>query len=536
MKSWPEFPFHSILFALYPVAALASVNISEIDLAVTYRPFLLAAAFGLSSFIFAWALTRDKHRAGILASTLVLLFFAYGHVYAILKTWEVDEFVIGRHRYLLPVGAIIGLASWWITRNRPIASRSMTRALNGIALVALIISAAGSGRLFLVDLRETPSSGPEQRSAGADDQPAGSVFSPDVYYIVLDGYARQDTLENWFDYDNSPFLGQLAERGFFVADQSNSNFFGTAASLTSVLNMRFIQDLGIDLAAGIYPGILREPLQNSAVVSEFRSMGYIIVAFPTDYPESDLINADYYLTPDTTRFDYFKESTRITSFEALLIRSTALRAILDLDSRRAVPYIEFLANRLDEPRQYRRVLVESTLDHLAKVPSLPSPKFVFAHIVSPHAPYIFHSDGALVSEAELSNLTGNPLSDHTYYLGQLEYISGRVLEVIDALQEGSDEPPIIVLQADHGPDLDMNWDDPSPAKLRARMAILNAISLPDRCRSQLSSTITSVNTFRVVFGCIDANERRLLPDSSFYSNLRSSGRRLELVPVEDLLH
>ena len=30
---------------------------------------------------------------------------------------------------------------------------------------------------------------------------------PDIYYIILDGYARSDVMKSLFDFDNSGFLG-----------------------------------------------------------------------------------------------------------------------------------------------------------------------------------------------------------------------------------------------------------------------------------------------------------------------------------------
>jgi hypothetical protein len=43
---------------------------------------------------------------------------------------------------------------------------------------------------------------------------------PDIYYIIFDGYAREDILESIYHFDNSQFTEQLSERGFFVAQQS----------------------------------------------------------------------------------------------------------------------------------------------------------------------------------------------------------------------------------------------------------------------------------------------------------------------------
>ena len=37
---------------------------------------------------------------------------------------------------------------------------------------------------------------------------------PDVYYIILDSYAREDFLKAVYDYDNLEFIKALQDRGF----------------------------------------------------------------------------------------------------------------------------------------------------------------------------------------------------------------------------------------------------------------------------------------------------------------------------------
>ena len=70
----------------------------------------------------------------------------------------------------------------------------------------------------------------------------------DIYYIVLDGYARGDILKEIYAYDNQPFLTQLEELGFYVADSSYANYNQTRLSIPSALNMAYMQDLGINTA------------------------------------------------------------------------------------------------------------------------------------------------------------------------------------------------------------------------------------------------------------------------------------------------
>ena len=73
-------------------------------------------------------------------------------------------------------------------------------------------------------------SGPAEKPEAAHPRAAPPLTAdsderPDIYYIILDGYARQDTLKEFYKYDNSAFMDGLAARGFYVAAESRSNYF-----------------------------------------------------------------------------------------------------------------------------------------------------------------------------------------------------------------------------------------------------------------------------------------------------------------------
>ncbi len=67
--------------------------------------------------------------------------------------------------------------------------------------------------------------------------------APDIYFIVLDGYARADVLAEHYAFDNGPFVRGLEQRGFQVADASRSNYNWTFLSLASTLNMDYLPEL-----------------------------------------------------------------------------------------------------------------------------------------------------------------------------------------------------------------------------------------------------------------------------------------------------
>jgi len=66
--------------------------------------------------------------------------------------------------------------------------------------------------------------------------------TPDIYYIILDGYGRADVLKESFRFDNSEFIDYLTRQGFFVASESLSNYpLASEPSMASSLTMRYLE-------------------------------------------------------------------------------------------------------------------------------------------------------------------------------------------------------------------------------------------------------------------------------------------------------
>ena len=104
---------------------------------------------------------------------------------------------------------------------------------------------------------------------------------PDIYYIVLDGYARNDTLAEYYGLDNSGFTDSLQQQGFYVADRSYSNYPVTRWSLTSSLNMRYIHK---EDQRGNETSYLFSLLRNNEVGRILKAQGYQYVHFNTHWP------------------------------------------------------------------------------------------------------------------------------------------------------------------------------------------------------------------------------------------------------------
>jgi hypothetical protein len=166
--------------------------------------------------------------------------------------------------------------------------------------------------------------------------------------------------------------------------------------------------------------------------------------------------------------------------------------------------------------QWKRVLYK--FDRIAEIPKINEPTFVFAHMLIPHAPYVFNKNGKYLTEEE-----ANRRSETENYIGQIIYLNKKLIVIIEKLLSESSMPPIIILQSDEGPypkkqtiqPKDFKLSKVSDKNLREKMRILNAYHLPGANRMLLYKNITPVNSFRIVFNLYFNTNMKLLPDESF---------------------
>ena len=105
-----------------------------------------------------------------------------------------------------------------------------------------------------------------------------------------------------------------------------------------------------------------------------------------------------------------------------------------------------------DPHSLHRRRILYTLDKLPHVTGR-GPRLVFAHILSPHPPFVFGPEGEPVTPS-------HPFSKHEYknwrnyeagYRGQVEYLSRRARGVVGGILENSETTPVIVIMGDHQP-------------------------------------------------------------------------------------
>jgi hypothetical protein len=421
-------------------------------------------------------------RIGLGVALLWLPVALFGYELAWLRGWmpEIELPVV-----MLADAAIVAVLLFLIWRS------AVTRVAQYMTLAAAIFCISTLPGL-VAGVSFTP--GPARSAVGTD------ATGPDIYFIILDGYGRQDVLREWYDYDDSPFLDGLRDRGFFVADQSYSNYSMTYLSMAATLNMTYLSDdIPYDYAAA------DRLVEDAAVIHALQDRGYEYVALETEF----------WITANAPLADVvFRRGAFESEFERLVFETSIVGSVV--------------------PARPRHEATLHAFEDVASVAHMPETTFTFAHMLVPHPPFMFAADGTVLPYT--NDLAAAFEVDP--YVEQLRFVNDRVTQLIDKILAASDEPPVIIIQGDHGPQA---FPYAAPAeRYWERHGILNALLVPDSVRDDLYPEITSVNSFRVLLGGLFGADLPLLEDRVFYNwyvswDASYPGDHLKLFEVTDQL-
>lgn len=467
-------PVYLLLLASLGPLFILSINMNRImvETVVTGILILFAVLVGLR-LILALVFRRPSVSDPILA--LVVLAGFYNNFFA--RDDNALIFWIWIAVFLLPIPFVLG--SVRVRRSLPKFLCVFLVVLNGLIVFNIIGHDVWDDRPHLrVMLDDHFAPIPPRDSIHSSDR-------PDIYFLVFDRYARADQLAAVYDFDNTSFTAALRERGFQVSDNAYSAYQRTAHSLASTLNFDYLP-----VAEGIVSNDwvpLYEALRAPRLYDALAAEGYTIVNMgswwePTRTSPTADRNVSYLAVPETLR--------------PMVEGSAIMRGL----GRLGLTVLD--------PRERQCARIKHKFDTIDELASAAEPVFVFAHFLVPHPPYVIDADGVCKSADEAI-----AMSRRDNYIAQLEYTNAAVLRLVDTLIE-SNPQSVIILQADEGPwpqayagdeisrfggDVTpVDWSTVSADDLKEKMAILNAIYLPDRPDVAIGDGFAPVNTFRMI--------------------------------------
>jgi hypothetical protein len=511
------YPF---VFAIYPILHLYTSNPGEATPHHLVWPITLSLGLTFVFWSGAWVAMRDSRKASLSASSGIIVFFAYGYVFPTVQRFALpllgsptpQTHFANHERTLQWVVAIIAVGAVCLAVRR--IARLGDDGLNGGS--AALSVAAGVLVAFvavptLFDVRPRSSGTRTDALVTATIRPRADL--PDFYHIVLDGYGRRDVLARHFDLDNGSFLEALEREGFAVATQSRANYYWTFLSLASMLNMRHVTDLREQLGQDASdPTVPFRMLRDSDVARFLKGQGYTTVHLASTWAgtmENSYADVQIPCAPGWFQNNFYRavaESSFVRVFQSRVTNDIATCHLLQMEA-------------------------------LAQTATRPSPKFVFAHFVPPHHPYVFDRHGNVLVSATIADApVANKLlwARRDLYRDQLSYMNTRVLQVVRTIIARGRRPAVIVVHSDHGPQLVDASGTSLPEDHWARFSNLIAIRAPDSPAS-VPDDMELVNVYRLLLNKYFSVDLPMVSGAQYYS---SSDRpyAFQRVSAETLRH
>ncbi len=331
--------------------------------------------------------------------------------------------------------------------------------------------------------------------------PRGTVAAaapPDVLLMILDGYARADILSEQFGFDNTPFLTDLGQLGFVIADQARPNYSFTYASIASMLELEYVYEPGL-ITQRDHESMRNALSGDSAMMRHFREAGYEIA-----YAENAWAGSHCGISVDICTRDGLAERVLWT-----------------------VGQVTIFAPLLEEvrPHPFNTVSVE----HLEALPDIVGthrteevPRLTIVHIILPHPPLLLDAQCNRIStpvRRAFATANDELTNDRRrFYTDQLTCTNQMVVKALRQIVDDRSDT-LVMITGDHGSDSEPlafgsadQWTD---EVLAERMSILSAYRVPG-CDHLLYPSITPVNGARAITNCAAGTGLSPVADNSYW--------------------
>lgn len=494
-----HFVLYPFLFSVYPILSVYAHNIDMVQLGYLKRPMIIAFAVTLSLFVTLQLAFKNKHKTAILIFLYTFSFLSFGHLLNAVPTIAFGTLIIPNHIILLLLWGVLLVSITLITISSRSSLKPLSVFLNSVSIILILLPLT---TIIIYQQHETKINNRKETSVPIVKARENQIY-PDIYYIVLDGFARSDVLHEIYDYDNSEFIVNLKNLGFYVATNSHANYAQTYQSIASSLNSGYINYLSdsVNLESEDrkpYKNLIR----NNFVHKFLKDKEYKFVTLPSFWAGTNRN------LPSDIDLNYTMD---INEFDKVIINTTPLGILAGS---------KFLSN-------FHRRRLLYTFDALSNITEYNFPTFTYAHFLSPHPPFVFDDEGNPINpEKVFAGLDGSHYfaiypDRNVYkkkYQNQVKFIEKKILATLKEIINKSGQPPVIIIQADHGPGSQCDWENIKNTNLKERFSILNAYFLPSNTNSDLLyNSITPVNSFRIIFNSIFQADYKLLPDQSYFA-------------------
>ena len=355
----------------------------------------------------------NLHKAALVASLLCVLVLFFNDLRgALAESFQALHIPLqSRLRYdLVLFGLLFGTAITWVARTR----RSLVQVTQAAEVFSLVlVCLVGIQILDFTPL--APAKSPVSSLESLNDLPTSTKPPRDIYLILVDSRTSSSALKRYWNYDDTGFTSELQRLGFQCPQNATSEYFTTPHCISTLLNMETPR--------------VPTNLQPKGIVSYLaRSIRDSRVAGFLDHQGYEIVNLSLFDLLDQPRFYAFFEKGSYFSIFASTLPGVLWRDYLN--------------------HAYLKGANEKILSELARLPTrfAGRPRFVYAHLMMPHDPYLYDSHG---QTKPMALVLSNKMDSHAY-LEQLIYTDQLILKTVRSILSQSKTPPIILVRGDHG--------------------------------------------------------------------------------------
>lgn len=505
---WLSPYIHPIIFASFPTLTMYQYNKNEVWIEFTFLPLFLSLIFLILSWSILWLIFKDQKKASLLSSLWIIIFFSYGHLHSTFAPIFIEKSIykfspVGPHSILLIMNLLVLGAFFVFIFKRKEVSVS-TKLFN---FIAILLFSYNLIQLIPYEINKFINF-KKLESYVLKNEEIQTVKNmnlqeyPTIYYFIFDRYSSQKVLSEYFHYDNSEFIESLEQKNFYNVKESQANYPETFLSLSSSLNMRYLNFLEEIFNKKTLPRVVlySELIQANAVERFLKARGY----------ESVFVGSSYAGTKSSATAD--RNYNKFEDYNGMLyfIYENSLANVLleKLFSKNFSSHAYFINSRLAN-LSYR-------VENIERETASEKPIFLFAHFILPHPPNILNKDCALVT-------SGNPpRTEDQGYLDQTECANKTIKTLIEQISQNTKRPYVIIVQSDEGA-ADKALEYKNNEKYLIRSPIINFIYMSpkspdekiDYLKAGLNDSITPVNTFRIIFNYYFGTNFKILEDRTY---------------------
>lgn len=485
---------HPLMIGLIPILFIFTNNLIEISIHSTIIPVVVILGATTFSVLILSKITKNIQKTTLVISLFLIVFFSISYLREGLFGLEVFGIVLNQ----IPIVAFMAFAILSIGIFLIYKIKDWTKPIQILTAVTIVIVIS-----FLPNVLFDYADDSFSQNSFLQQIKFKNTEKPNIYLIVLDGYASEKSLKKDFDFDNSNFLNDLRNFGFIIPEHNSSNYRWTVLSMNSALNMNYLHHQE-GLSADNF--MLQKFLfSKNLVMKTFQDNGYNTIFIDGGAAHREISVANKTLCQFTD--------------------NQLLQALIDNSALKFIPQ-EYFNDIWKEPRN-------CSFSELEKIQDVENePFFVYSHHRTPHEPFTRDSDGNYIKYPEKFDETDKETAKKRYVY-QLEYTNQKITESISKILS-VESKPIIILVSDHG------WqqfpsEPPTNEELIQWYSNFEAFYLPGIDNYEPYQNISLVNIFRVIFNDYFETDLEILENKVFYVNMKSTENYLEQRDITNII-